>query len=67
MSDDLIELQTQLAFQEQTIAELNEALVSQQKQLDSLRHEFSLLQQKFGELEVHMDTALPANEKPPHY
>ena len=39
MTEELVELQTQLAFQDHTIATLNEALASQQKQLDVLRLE----------------------------
>lgn len=67
MSGDLIELQTQLAFQEQTISELNEALVSQQKQIDLLRLEIKLLKEKLGVLEDRIETGPPQNEKPPHY
>jgi SlyX protein len=67
MSGDLIELQTQLAFQEQTISELNEALISQQKQIDLLRLEIKLLKEKLGVLEDRIETGPPQNEKPPHY
>ncbi|MEY4640024.1 MAG: hypothetical protein RLZZ227_18 [Pseudomonadota bacterium] len=67
MSDELIELQTQLAFQEQTIAELNEVLTSQQQQIDLLRRELNLLKEQFGTLEDRVDSGPVQNEKPPHY
>ncbi|HEY0962549.1 MAG TPA: SlyX family protein [Pseudomonadales bacterium] len=67
MSDELIELQTQLAFQEHTIAELNDVLTSQQKQIDLLRLEIKLLKEKLGILEDRIDTGPQQNEKPPHY
>ena len=67
MSDALIELQTQLAFQEQTIAELNDALIGQQQQIDLLRLEIKLLKEKLGVLEDRIDSAPPQDEKPPHY
>jgi SlyX protein len=67
MSDELIELQTQLAFQEQTISELNDVMLSQQKQIDLLRLEIKLLKEKLGVLEDRIETGPPQNEKPPHY
>lgn len=67
MNDELIELQTQLAFQEQTTAELNQALISQQKQIDLLRLEIKLLKDKLGMLEDRIETGPPQSEKPPHY
>jgi SlyX protein len=67
MSDDLIELQTQLAFQERTIAELNEVMISQQKQIDLLRLEIKVLKDKLGVLEDRIESGPPQDEKPPHY
>lgn len=67
MNEDLIELQTQLAFQEQTIAELNVALTDQQKQIDLLRLEIKFLKEKFGALEEKVEAGPPQDERPPHY
>jgi SlyX protein len=67
MSDDLIELQTQLAFQEHTIAELNDVLTSQQQQIDLLRLEIKLLKENLGMLEDRIEVGAPQNERPPHY
>lgn len=70
MNTDLIELQTQVAFQEHSIAELNTVLTSQQQQIDLLRLELKLLREQLGVLEERVETAPAAgqvNERPPHY
>lgn len=67
----LIELQTQFAFQEDLLRELNEVVVRQQSQIDALERE----------LHIHRDKLLhildniadkgaaggPQDERPPHY
>jgi len=67
MTEELIELQTQLAFQEQTIAELNSAVTNQQQQIDLLRREIVLLKEKFGALEEKVEVGPEQDERPPHY
>ncbi len=67
MSDDLIELQTQLAFQDQTIAELNDVLTSQQQQIDLLRLEIKMMKEKLGMQEDRIETSPSQDERPPHY
>ena len=67
MSNELIELQTQVAFQEQTIAELSDVLTSQQQQLDLLRLEIKVLKEQLGVLEDRVEAGPPQDEKPPHY
>ena len=66
----ITELEIRTAFQEDTIAALNDALVSQQQQLDLLRQELARLRE-------HVLTLQPpdtdgyfnasAHEVPPHY
>ena len=69
MNKELEELQTHIAFQEHTIAELNEALIAQQKQLDVFRIELRLLREKLGDVEQSLGSKplSAADEKPPHY
>ncbi|MES2623732.1 MAG: SlyX family protein [Pseudomonadota bacterium] len=67
MTEELIELQTQLAFQEHTIAELNTVLTNQQQQIDFLRLEIKYLKEKFGALEDKVEVGTPQDERPPHY
>jgi len=69
MQDEITKLQTTLAFQEHTISELNEALLSQQKQIDLLRLELRLLQERLADLEAggELKARSAAEERPPHY
>lgn len=62
----LVELQTQVAFQEQTIGELNAALGQQQQDISELRRQWDLLRQQHVELQARVPAA-PVDEKPPHY
>lgn len=66
MQEELIELQSQFAFQEQTIAELNEALIAQQQQIDRLQKQLMMLMDRLKELEGEPSPA-GVDEKPPHY
>ena len=43
MEDRIVELETKLVFQDQTINELNEVITDQQNQLDILREEIRVL------------------------
>ncbi len=66
-SDDLIiELQTRLEFQDLTIAELNDVITDQQKQLDSLSRRLEMLGDNLKILEASVETE-QQDEKPPHY
>lgn len=69
MQDDIERLQTTVAFQEHSIGELNEALLSQQKQLDLLRMELRLLQERLADMEASggLKSRAASEEKPPHY
>lgn len=58
-------LETQLAYQDQTIEDLNKAITEQWKVLDRYKAKIMRLEEELGELEasagpVHVD-------KPPHY
>lgn len=67
----LVELQSQLAFQEDTLQALNDTLIHQQQRIDAMEQELSLHRQKLVELmEALADraSASPAmDERPPHY
>ena len=67
-NDALVALESQLAFQEHTIEQLNEVLIKQQQQMDGLRQELRLLKEKFAALEDRVEHSGSAiDEKPPHY
>jgi len=64
----LVELQSQMAFQDDTIAALNEALAAQQQEILVLREKLTLLKQRQEEQAAQLDQGGPAaDERPPHY
>lgn len=64
------ELQSQLAFQEDTLASLDAALALQQQEILLLRRQVELLLARQQEYEAHNDTGVAHtahDERPPHY
>lgn len=72
MQAQLIELQTQLAFQEHTIAELSDAMTKQQALLDAMQREWAAMKSLYESLQSGNTTSAPMDateveERPPHY
>ncbi len=67
MKAQIIELETRLAFQEQTIQELNGAMVDQQRQIDGLRSELQRLHDRVGALGTSAVADTSEETPPPHY
>lgn len=77
MADQLEELkqqlhavQSQLAFQEDTVQSLDDALTLQQQEIMVLRRQLELLKQRQDELGASRDegeAGASAEERPPHY
>ncbi len=75
MSNDAIlahlqELQSQLAFQDDTLAALNDALSAQQQEILLLRRQVELLKQRQDEHAAAIEDLPGAGaeqERPPHY
>ena len=66
MNERLIELETQLAFQDNVIQELNAVVTTQQQQLDQLKREMQRLGEQFMSLTDKI--VFSGNEPPPpHY
>jgi SlyX protein len=66
--DRLIEIETKLAFQEQTIKDLNDVIYEQQKEIDRLSSIYDTLMKQGQEFSQSISgNDAPANEKPPHY
>ena len=64
----LDEVQTQLAYQEDTVQALNEAVALQQQEILLLQRQVQLLKQRQDETGVGPDAhSAAADEKPPHY
>jgi SlyX protein len=67
IADQLVEVQTQLAYQEDTVQALNRALASQQQEILVLRRQLQLLKQRLDEQGSAGPAADTGMEKPPHY
>lgn len=64
ISNRLEELETRVAHQDKTIAELNDVITAQWRKLEAI--EFQL--RRLGEEMQSMDAGdAPVNQKPPHY
>jgi SlyX protein len=69
--EQLVDLQTRFAFQEDNLQALNDIVTRQQNQIDELERELQLHREKLSELmqaaaDRGSDSA-PADERPPHY
>jgi SlyX protein len=64
---DIEQLQMKVSFQEDTIEELNSALIQQQKQLEGLQFTISHLVNKVNTLETPNGGNGDSEPPPPHY
>ena len=60
------DLQTRVAFQEQAIQELSDALSVQQRDMGALMRQWRDVKERYESLQAQLEDA-PADEKPPHY
>ena len=69
LHEDMVELQSQMAFAEDTVEVLNAAIASQQLEITTLRRQVELLKQRQEEqaADSEQNAAGPVNERPPHY
>ena len=66
----LMELQSQFAFQEDALRTLDDALVGQQQEIIQLRRQMELLKQRQDEQAAQHEagqSGIPVDDKPPHY
>ena len=64
---DIEQLQMKLAFQEDTIESLNQALIEQQKQIDELQFQLKRLDSKVNAIEPSNLSSEKEEAPPPHY
>ena len=65
--DRLVEIETKMAFQENTIKDLSDAVYSQQKQIDALNKTIKQLVDQIDDSSVISPRGNLKDEKPPHY
>ncbi len=62
----LVDLESRQAFQDETIAGLNKALVDQQHRIDQLEKALTLVMEQIREADPEIDLSSEGQE-PPHY
>jgi SlyX protein len=65
INERLDALETRLAYQDETIEQLNQTITAQWKQIDALTRQVTQLSERVQEAETNAPG--PANERPPHY
>ena len=63
----ITELETKLAFAEDLLDTLNQTVIRQQRQLDSLQEQFRLLHQQVRDSQADAEPSTAREEIPPHY
>lgn len=64
----IIELETRLAYQEQTLSDLNDAVAGQQQQLSRVEHLIESLKDRVAVIaESLSDSTGQQDQRPPHY
>lgn len=70
LEEQLIDVQTRVAYQEDTLAQLNDVITRQDIEIVQLKQQVRLLAQRFDELArnpLQANEADSVNERPPHY
>jgi SlyX protein len=69
IGDELIELQTRIAYQEDAISQLNQVVTKQDADILQLQHQMRLLAKRVDELSFTQTESGEeiSSERPPHY
>ena len=69
ITDELIELQTRLAYQEDTIQQLNNVITQQDATILQLQQQMRLLAKRVDEISFTQEGSSDdaTNDRPPHY
>ena len=65
MQEKLIDLEMRLSFQEETIDQLNDTILHQNKTIEKLTRSLGLLSQKLENIDVESGDI--SDQRPPHY
>lgn len=67
MQDDILRLEEKIAYQDHTISELNKVIIKQHEEIDLMKKELVLLNNKVRALTESHIKDLSEEEPPPHY
>lgn len=63
----LVDLQTRLAFQEDTLQSLNDVVADHQREIGDIRRQVGALIDQLEQVLSDLDAGDVENERPPHY
>ncbi len=63
----MVDIETKITFQDNTLQELNDVIYRQQKQIDQLEAICQSLIERVKALSEQSTSGVPEDEKPPHY
>lgn len=66
MQERLTEVETQLAFHDHLLQQLNDVVAQQQKQIDAVQHELAIIREQMAGLRESL-VAVTKEPLPPHY
>ena len=66
MEERMIEIEKRVLFQDRTIEELNQVIIDQQKRIETLERELSLIKKQITTIDPPV-RKLEDEEPPPHY
>ena len=67
MREELVQLQTQMSFQEDTVGQLNDVVTRQQKQIDELMLAVEQLKKQLESMATEPLESQEEEAPPPHY
>ncbi len=70
LQDQLIDLQTRVSYQDDTLAQLNDVVIEQDNIISTLQKQMIALAKKHDEMNYSAEqggAGNPADERPPHY
>ncbi len=67
LQERIVHLESRVAFQDDTIEQLNQALTLQHQDLDKLKHQMTLLIKRLKEMNVSQIASQSEETPPPHY
>lgn len=67
LQEQIVQLQSRLAFQDDTIEHLNQAITQQQQDMDKLKMQMSFVAKRMKEISTSQVASLSEETPPPHY
>ncbi len=67
LQEQIVQLQSRLAFQDDTIEQLNQAITQQQQAMDKLKMQMSFVAKRMKEMNPSLIASMSEETPPPHY